>query len=232
MGLGAASVTSFDFDPDSVGCTEELRRRRGVAAEQWRVLQGSLLDAEFLAGLGTFDVVYCWGVAHHTGSMWEALGNLADRVAPGGRLFVAIYNDQGWRSRVWHAVKHGYVRGGAIARPPLVVASLLAIYGARAPIAVVRGGTSVLTRRRHRSGTAAAPDPRHRARARGMSWWYDLIDWVGGYPFEVARPEEIFRFYADRSFALEALQTCGGGLGCNQLVFRKVADPLEPGSAR
>ncbi len=58
-------------------------------------------------------------------------------------------------------------------------------------------------------------------RARGMSRWHDLIDWVGGYPFEVAKPEAVFAFLRARGFTLERLTTCGGGLGCNQFVLRR-----------
>ena len=61
------------------------------------------------------------------------------------------------------------------------------------------------------------------SRQRGMSRWHDLIDWVGGYPFEVARPEDIFRFFRDRGFTLRELITCGGGLGCNQFVFERTS---------
>lgn len=56
---------------------------------------------------------------------------------------------------------------------------------------------------------------------RGMSVWHDLVDWVGGYPFEVAKPEEIFDFYRTKGFTLVRLKTCGGGLGCNEYVFIK-----------
>lgn len=59
--------------------------------------------------------------------------------------------------------------------------------------------------------------------ARGMSPWYDLIDWVGGYPFEVSRPDEIFRFFHVLGFSLENLTTCGGGKGCNEYVFARRA---------
>jgi 2-polyprenyl-6-hydroxyphenyl methylase/3-demethylubiquinone-9 3-methyltransferase len=54
-----------------------------------------------------------------------------------------------------------------------------------------------------------------------MSRLHDWIDWVGGYPFEVAKPEEVFSFYAERGFELENLRTCGGGMGCNEFVFQK-----------
>lgn len=59
----------------------------------------------------------------------------------------------------------------------------------------------------------------HQSR-RGMSYWHDMIDWIGGYPFEVAKPEEIFSFYRSQGYSLEKLKTCGGGIGCNEYVFK------------
>jgi hypothetical protein len=64
----------------------------------------------------------------------------------------------------------------------------------------------------------------YRAR-RGMSRWHDLLDWVGGYPFEVAKPEQIFDLYHDAGFELERLKTCGGGLGCNEYLLRRGDSP-------
>ena len=60
---------------------------------------------------------------------------------------------------------------------------------------------------------------------RGMSYWHDLIDWIGGYPFEVAKPEQVFEFMRLRGFQLERLKTCGGGLGCNEFVFIHSSSP-------
>ena len=96
-----ARVHSFDYDPHSVACTAELRRRYFPADEAWTVESGSALDAEYLRGLGQFDIVYSWGVLHHTGEMWRALDNAHLPVAPGGRLFIAIYNDTGSQSARW-----------------------------------------------------------------------------------------------------------------------------------
>src|SRR5579884_713942 len=88
-----ARVFSFDYDPQSVACTQEMRRRYAENSDPWTVQEGSVLDRAYLDTLGQFDVVYSWGVLHHTGAMWKALENVAGLVAPGGALCVAIYND-------------------------------------------------------------------------------------------------------------------------------------------
>jgi len=106
-----ATVVSFDYDPSSVACTEELRRRYYPDDPSWRVLQGSALDSAFLRELGSFDIVYSWGVLHHTGDMWRALDLTGGLVLPGGFLFLAIYNDQGAWSHRWRRIKELYCSG-------------------------------------------------------------------------------------------------------------------------
>jgi 2-polyprenyl-3-methyl-5-hydroxy-6-metoxy-1,4-benzoquinol methylase len=100
-----ATVHSFDFDPNSVACTAMLRQQyfRGDAA--WTIDEASALDSQYVDSIGRFDVVYSWGVLHHTGQMWKALEHVQRLVAPQGRLFIAIYNDQGSRSRRWLIIK-------------------------------------------------------------------------------------------------------------------------------
>jgi 2-polyprenyl-6-hydroxyphenyl methylase/3-demethylubiquinone-9 3-methyltransferase len=211
-----AEVTSFDFDPQSVACTRELKHRYFASDPAWTVSQGSVLDRAFLQSLGHFDVVYSWGVLHHTGAMWEALDNVAPLVAPGGKLFIAIYNDQGSTSERWHAVKRFYNRAPRPARTLLV--------GAIGGYSQLR---QALSRMVHGQNPLAFR-PRGEKQDRAMSWWYDLVDWVGGYPFEVATPEAIFEFYRARGFAMVKLKTKGGGLGCNEFVFRKTTVPDDP----
>src|SRR5439155_2047567 len=92
--LGARRVHSFDYDPQSVACTRELRRRYLPDDPAWTIERGSILDERFAASLGSFDVVYSWGVLHHTGDMWRALELALSTVDDGGLIFVAIYNDQ------------------------------------------------------------------------------------------------------------------------------------------
>ncbi|HKY27860.1 MAG TPA: class I SAM-dependent methyltransferase, partial [Pyrinomonadaceae bacterium] len=93
-----ARVHSFDYDPESVACTMELRRRYFSDDSDWTVEEGSVLDTKYLQSLGKFDVVYSWGVLHHTGKMWQALENVSQPVSRDGKLFIAIYNDIGWRT--------------------------------------------------------------------------------------------------------------------------------------
>jgi 2-polyprenyl-6-hydroxyphenyl methylase/3-demethylubiquinone-9 3-methyltransferase len=55
-----ATVTSFDYDSQSVACTEELRRRYMPDDPFWTIEQGSVLDTQYLARLGQFDIIYSW----------------------------------------------------------------------------------------------------------------------------------------------------------------------------
>jgi 2-polyprenyl-6-hydroxyphenyl methylase/3-demethylubiquinone-9 3-methyltransferase len=205
-----AEVVSFDYDPQSVACTEELRRRQFPQDAQWRIERGSVLDGGFLRQLGTFDVVYSWGVLHHTGQMWTALQNVLPLVRPGGQLFIALYNDEGWKSRVWRRVKRLYCSG--VAGRWLVQALFIPLF---ALAAVVK---SLLTRRNEFA--------RYRER-RGMSMYYDWIDWLGGYPFEVARVEEVLLVCREHGFVLDNLRTTPR-LGCNQFVFRLAPEGRRP----
>jgi 2-polyprenyl-6-hydroxyphenyl methylase/3-demethylubiquinone-9 3-methyltransferase len=201
-----ANVFSFDFDPKSVACTQELRRRYFNGDPNWTIQEGSVLDRAYLEGLGKFDIVYSWGVLHHTGKMWDALENVAPRVADNGKLFVALYNDQGGASIRWKKLKKLY-NSFRILRFPLSLYTL------------IRQWTITVVRETTRGQFLKAW--RTYRRERGMSPWHDIVDWIGGYPFEVYKPEEVFEFYRSRGFSLSALKTCGGGLGCNEFVFQR-----------
>ncbi|WP_338676835.1 class I SAM-dependent methyltransferase [Streptomyces sp. SCSIO 30461] len=205
-----ARVRSFDYDPDSVRTTERLRAQFAPDADgtDWSVCCASILDSGFVKEQAQADIVYSWGVLHHTGDLWKAMDAACGLVAPGGTLYVSIYNDQGLESRVWTEVKRRYNRSGPLARRLLLSGSLLYLsrnQPARTLLNLARGRAPL--------GGAAVPRPR------GMSRRHDLVDWVGGYPFEVATPEEVFSFCRERDFELRHLKTCRGGLGCNEFVF-------------
>jgi len=204
-----AEVTSFDYDADSVAATRSLQELF-ASASPWRIEQGSVLDAPYLESLGTFDVVYSWGVLHHTGEMWRAVDLASKRVAPGGQFFIALYNDQDRVSHLWRLIKRIYNRLPRFVRPmyvavvglPRELGSLVLATLAREPGRYVRGWT-------------------HYSSTRGMSRWHDLVDWVGGYPFEVAAPDAVVNKMLAEGYQLEHLTTCGRRLGCNEYVFRK-----------
>jgi len=199
-----AKVYLFDYDPQSVACTAELKRRY-FPEDDWVIETGSVLDQEYLRKLGKFDVVYSWGVSHHTGSMWQALENVAPLVKPGGHLFISIYNKQPFLSAYWLMLKKLYNKKWHGFQVPLNYIFFL-FYSLLHLVAD-------LLRRRN-------PILRYYGvNQRGMTLYYDVIDWIGGWPFEVASPEEIFVFFRNRNFRLLELKTCGGKHGCNEFVF-------------
>ena len=204
-----ASVLSFDVDEESVACTSVLRDRYFSNDAKWRVQTGSVLDEAYLLDLGTFDIVYSWGVLHHTGDMWQALANVDRLVRPDGLLFIAIYNDQGRATRWWTWVKRTYVRLPRAARFLVLGPAFLRLWGFRV-LADALHGDPLRTWRDY-------------AAQRGMSPWHDVVDWVGGYPFEASKPDAIFDFFRERGYGLRRLVT-RGGIGCNEFVFKKSAD--------
>lgn len=202
-----AKVHSFDYDPDSVGCAQEVKHRYFPNDTDWTIDQGSVLDADYLRSLGQFDIVYSWGVLHHTGAMWQALENASVPVVNEGHLFIAIYNDQGGKSKFWHKVKRFYCSG---------ILGKVFICALFIPYFIFGGLVVDIVNRKN-------PVTRYwrYSQRRGMSKTHDWFDWLGGYPFEVAKPEEIFQLYSNQGFILTKLITCGGKLGCNQFVFKK-----------
>lgn len=205
--LGAASVHSFDYDSDSVACTRSLKERFASDAGQWVVERGDALDEDYLATLGTWDLVYSWGVLHHTGDMWRAVANVAGLVRAGGRFYVALYNDQGTLSRFWLLVKRLYIGSPRWFQKIMDVVFFVVFASVLFVLDVVRMRNPF---KRH-DGTAR----------RGMTLYTDVVDWIGGYPFEVASADSVIAFMRGRGFALEKLIDVGFRQGCNEFVFVK-----------
>jgi 2-polyprenyl-3-methyl-5-hydroxy-6-metoxy-1,4-benzoquinol methylase len=204
-----ATVHSLDFDAQSVACTQELKRRYRPDDMHWYIEQGSVLDRAYLQQLGSFDVVYSWGVLHHTGAMWLGVENAMCSVSDAGILFLAIYNDQGAKSHVWWLLKRCYN-----SLPPLL----------REPFAVLASFVTTLAAAvKHtltlRPISGLAPLLKDQ-RARGMSAKYDWTDWIGGFPYEFARFEVLQAYLEARGFTLiNARRTTSWG--CNEFVFRR-----------
>lgn len=194
----------------AVTCTKKLKHRFFSGDTAWTIEQGSVLDRDYLDRLGLFDIVYSWGVLHHTGNLAEALVLAAGRVRQCGIPCLAIYNDQGGASRRWHAVKRLYSRLPTSLRT-LLVRGIATLFESNFALVRLAQGKSPLP----------MADWRQKGMERGVSAWHRWVDWCGGLPFEVAWPEEVVVPLHKLGFYLKNLATCGGGWGCNQYVFSK-----------
>jgi len=206
-----ARVVSFDYDADSVACTTHLRDRLRPGDDAWRVERGSALDDDYLASLGRFDVVYSWGVLHHTGAMHEAVRKAAGLVAPRGLLILALYR----KTRLcplWTAEKRWYV--GA------------------SPAAQERARRLFLAWMRLAYRVAGRDFEAHvasYASMRGMSFLHDVNDWMGGYPYESITPHEAAALLTSLGFAEVQSWTRGYtmgllGSGCDEYTYRRRDD--------
>jgi SAM-dependent methyltransferase len=199
-----ATVFSFDYDTDSVGCTDALRRRYFPNDPNWTVEQGSILDDQYLAKLPKYDIVYSWGVLHHTGSMWQAISNAAKLVKPGGTLMIGIYNfREGRRGTVaWAKRKRWYCEAPRWQR--WVYETAYCTWQLTYMTLVGRNAVRMLREYRNE---------------RGMSWWRDVTDWIGGYPYEAATPGEILDFVRQHFNYELVKQNVNCGLGVSEFVF-------------
>ncbi len=214
MRLGASRVHSLDYDPQSVACANELKNRFFPDSAHWTIERGDALEKNYLAGLGTYDFVYSWGVLHHTGNLWQAMENVLTLVAEGGKIFIAIYNDGGKKSRQWYRLKRLYNQNKFFR---------IALPAAFIPLNVIRGLIRDLSSRKN-------PLTRYREykKNRGMSVVRDWIDWIGGWPYEFAKPEEVSEFFKGREFEmLLCVNRSGWALGNNEFVFARRAKPTS-----
>jgi SAM-dependent methyltransferase len=205
---GAARVVSVDVDPDSVAACRELRRRAGDPST-WDVLEGSVLDADFVGALTQADVVYSWGVLHHTGDMYAAIRQAARVVKPGGLFVIAIYNHATGRfldSERWARIKRRYNHSSRTTQR-LMEAVFLCYWTA----------TQLKARK---NPVRVAREYKSR---RGMAMMTDLVDWIGGHPYEYATPDEIVGFCRAQCSmdVVKVLATPATGTGNNQFVFRR-----------
>lgn len=214
--LGAKRIVSFDVNPNSVACCEQLRADEGEP-EHWTVLDASILDEEAVRALGEFDVVYSWGVLHHTGRMWDAIENAAALVKPGGLMWIAIYN----RADGIGLYSDGRVGSSCFWEQEKIFYNRLPKVGQRAMDYAAASGMIAAYLL---SGRNPVQEIRQHNQNRGMSWLVDIRDWLGGWPYEYASVEEIFSFVQKRlGYTLENVISTNS-LRNNEYLFRRPAE--------
>lgn len=177
--LGAKKIVSFDYDPNSVSTTEKLRQHAG-APSNWSVMQGSVLDEAFMQSLGKFDLVYSWGVLHHTGEMWNAIRNAMIPVGDGGLFYIALYSSEMYSnppSHHWLDIKRRYNQATEFQKRKMEWRYVWdttirpALRAKQNPFKIIRDYGQ-----------------------RGMTFWTDVRDWLGGYPMEFSGYRETMQF--------------------------------------
>lgn len=216
--LGATTVHGIDLDPESVEAAREVLSRF-AADGSWSVEIASVLEVR-PEGLGTFDIVYSWGVLHHTGHMWDALAKAAAMVAGDGLLIIALYRRTPF-CRLWAEEKKFYAHA-----PSWVQAVVRGLYRAAFFAGLIATG------RRPRDYLA------NYFSARGMDFAHDVHDWLGGYPYESTRPNEVRGRLAALGFSLEAVHEVAPplrglfGSGCDEYVARRAGQESANMNAR
>jgi len=198
-----AKVTAVDIDPASVKATNSVLASHGFSAVVPK--QASVFDLDPVT-FGQFDIVYSWGVLHHTGDMWRAVAKAADLVRPGGRIVLGLYDKTPF-CRFWRLEKAWYSKASKITQRR-ARAAYMAVF--RLKCALI--GRSF-------SKWVADYDL-----YRGMDYYHDLHDWMGGYPYQSARPAEVCRFMRARGFRQTVFIPSGVrigilGSGCSQYTF-------------
>ncbi|RMD57759.1 class I SAM-dependent methyltransferase [Candidatus Woesearchaeota archaeon] len=202
-----AKVTSVDIDDQSIECTKELKKRFGGG--DWKIIKGSALDSNFIKSLGQYDIVYSWGVLHHTGDMWLAIENITQLVKPKGVLYIAIYNKSTRKlegtSELWKKIKKFYNKTNFILKKIIyILYTTYLIAGI-----TLHGRNPIKYIREYKSN-------------RGMDFFTDIKDWLGGYPYEYATPKEVENFLGLEGFDLVREKTVRS-IGCNEYLFKRVA---------
>jgi SAM-dependent methyltransferase len=190
---GASAVHGFDYDEYSVEATRYLRSKAGSPA-CWTVEQGSVLDDRFIGQLGRYDLVYSWGVLHHTGDVWHAIRNAATCVKPGGLFYVALYSADVQVDpppEYWLAIKRKYVSSGRLARRWMELIYILRFELGWNPLKL----PAFLKRAREYKVN------------RGMNIFTDIRDWLGGWPMEFVRDADAIRFCEGLGFRLHNIKT-------------------------
>lgn len=207
--MGAKRVAGVDIDADSVAASRDTLARFAPDADaRFDVVSVFDMTPETY---GDFDLVYSWGVLHHTGDMYRAISTAATLVQPGGIFMLALYKRTPFCG-MWRVIKRWYSGASPTAQ--------------RRARTVYIGLSRIL---RKMKGQNLDDYIRDYGKRRGMDFYNDVHDWMGGYPYESISPEACRSYLDGIGFRLqhEIVQTPGRylpgtmGSGCDEYTFRK-----------
>jgi SAM-dependent methyltransferase len=196
--MGADQILGIDINPSCISVSKRNVERLS-SGKHISFREVSVIDPVAMNSLGLFDIVYAWGSLHHTGAMWEAIRIAATRVSCNGILVLAIYNKH-WTSPIWKQIKRFYNTV-----PQILQHLMVLLFGA-----IIYVAKFLVTRQNPLS------------KERGMDFWFDVIDWIGGYPYEYATPKEVERFIAIHGYGLGNYVAAKVPTGCNEFVFHRI----------
>jgi predicted RNA methylase len=204
--LGASRLLAVDLDPNSVATTTKTLQRYAPAGANWECKRISVFDLD-PAQIGKFDIVYSWGVLHHTGAMYKAIEKASAMVAPNGMIALALYGKTVFCG-MWRVEKRIYSRS-----PKWVQTAIEKVYTAAVSARLALKGESLKKRREVYF------------QQRGMDVYHDMRDWLGGYPYESISPKEAETFMQGlgfqqlRSFTEPSIGLLGAG--CDEYTFTR-----------
>lgn len=202
---GASRIHSFDYDPDSVAATKLMHKMMGSPAH-WTIEQASVLDAAYMKKLGTFDVVYSWGVLHHTGDQWQALQNAGLCLHDESRLFIALYAKEAYPEwEYWQDVKKRYNEASSFGKWIMEIRYVWIHLLSESWAELLKLPKMIY-------------DYKH---SRGMALWSDVRDWLGGWPTEFSSVPEVSEFCKEK-FDLR-MANLAVGEGNTEFLFMKEA---------
>lgn len=205
---GAGPMHSFDYDPDSVKTTDYLRREKAGDPANWKVERGSVLDENYMRSLGHFDIVYSWGVLHHTGDLWSALRLAALPVKPGGLFYIALYSldaEINPSAEFWLETKQRYVGSTEFMKTMMVLWYVWRFQMQKRLRELPNTVRTILD---------------YRAK-RGMSYFTDVRDWLGGWPMEYSHDDDVIDLFKTE-FGFELVKLTQGE-ACSEFLFRAPA---------
>lgn len=196
--INPKSKESFELNAEKY-FTETVERKKIPLCIGSILLDETIQELKTFTSSGTYDIVHSWGVLHHTGDMWKAINSSAELVKDNGHFVIAIYNKH-WSSKPWWLIKKLYVKSPGFIKKLMVWFFFAVIYVAKFLV--------------------TWKNPMNKER--GMNFYYDVVDWVGGFPYEYASKEEITDFMKERNFKLIDFFKSPTATGCYEFVFEKI----------